>query len=977
MLVSEGREHDILKDVLVGKDKTTQKIANSAEVKRALYKNCPRLVPPEFNPKCIETYIRFTQKSPDEIDEEAGPSRAGGAKKKGKSKNGEADTDINQPSTSKGSKGKKKPPTSGNIQKFFDNQRKNAQEQLQMEGINEDEDLVDLNDSPIFNVSNKTVSIGSEKPLQASEVLMDCEFPDYLKKFVIENDPNFVKQTLQATSDGSADKQKVAALKSHFNAVELKSILKKLEEPKVEGIWEKFERKFNDNKENVDFVQRVTSKFQRLMEKKLPLVPVPVIEPLQATVEISQPKPVNVFETQQDLFIENESRYQQDQNSWRRNNICNSTIRTSLSPQVNSSPRTLPNSPVILKSSTPVRKQSLPKNIKSNSKSNLHNSPLLRAFERSIKKKTESESSTPKKPEQKVSNIETTAVTASNQNETLKFFGIESVEDIFGTSSSEDEAIYDNGRTTSRMYGGNGKASGGFKFNLCEIPKSVKEQLTTTPAIKLNVCDINKSLESGEKRKNFGKVNEPRPEASLDVSNVFEQKSDLSTELILDKPVEAESLENTEEVIESSVIENSNILKFRGKLQSNERNEEISEIEATENILVSSSQEILDSRKGFQLRFKLIQNLKNGENVDDLRNQLTTTSKIESNLIQSANREQSVTKPKSTVQNVVELKSSSSNTTALGSKLSYKNSARSQNSTSNNSNTEIMDEESDSFLANLPLDEILPKSSPTTSKGVNANHSAYTITQILQKVEAKDGITEIEEMVECSQEDAANPLNWRGRRKLQAPKKPLTQNLDWSLENIFSDSNESSDSTKTVDYDYPNAENDSKNSTKSLDKGAIISSNDENYDFSNKNTPMQSQFKSPSIYEKKINHSTRLQSSFNNNSVENDFNIIASPQPGPSSGRKSFFEKILSYEHSQRKSNDNEKRNLTVITCNSSGSLGENEFSEDINDYHDATQSPIVAKITKKVQPIILSSEDEEGTEEFLTAKLVREIIFY
>ncbi|XP_055315691.1 uncharacterized protein LOC129575739 isoform X2 [Sitodiplosis mosellana] len=57
MLVTEGKEQQMLKDILVTKDGINQRIGKSNEVKNMLYKDCPRLVPPEFNPQCVETFI--------------------------------------------------------------------------------------------------------------------------------------------------------------------------------------------------------------------------------------------------------------------------------------------------------------------------------------------------------------------------------------------------------------------------------------------------------------------------------------------------------------------------------------------------------------------------------------------------------------------------------------------------------------------------------------------------------------------------------------------------------------------------------------------------------------------------------------------------------------------------------------------------------------------------------------------------------
>lgn len=65
MLVTEGKEQNILKEILATKDGINQRIGKSNEVKNILCKNSTRLVPPEFNPRCIETFIdiKNTQES--------------------------------------------------------------------------------------------------------------------------------------------------------------------------------------------------------------------------------------------------------------------------------------------------------------------------------------------------------------------------------------------------------------------------------------------------------------------------------------------------------------------------------------------------------------------------------------------------------------------------------------------------------------------------------------------------------------------------------------------------------------------------------------------------------------------------------------------------------------------------------------------------------------------------------------------------
>lgn len=64
MLVTEGKEHSILQGVMSAKDGTNQKLTKSGDVTRALYRDSPRMVPPEFRPKCLETYIKIDDAQP-------------------------------------------------------------------------------------------------------------------------------------------------------------------------------------------------------------------------------------------------------------------------------------------------------------------------------------------------------------------------------------------------------------------------------------------------------------------------------------------------------------------------------------------------------------------------------------------------------------------------------------------------------------------------------------------------------------------------------------------------------------------------------------------------------------------------------------------------------------------------------------------------------------------------------------------------
>ncbi|XP_053678218.1 Fanconi anemia group M protein homolog [Anopheles nili] len=63
MLVTEGEEHDTLKQVMVSKDKINQQLAKSKDIMRVLYRHSPNLVPCEFAPKCVEMFIKIPEES--------------------------------------------------------------------------------------------------------------------------------------------------------------------------------------------------------------------------------------------------------------------------------------------------------------------------------------------------------------------------------------------------------------------------------------------------------------------------------------------------------------------------------------------------------------------------------------------------------------------------------------------------------------------------------------------------------------------------------------------------------------------------------------------------------------------------------------------------------------------------------------------------------------------------------------------------
>uniref|UniRef100_A0ABK9MI99 Fanconi anemia group M protein n=1 Tax=Glossina morsitans morsitans TaxID=37546 RepID=A0ABK9MI99_GLOMM len=67
MLVTEGKEQKLLKDVMATKDQLNKSLLRSQKVKQSLYQHSQRLVPPEFTPTCIRSFIKPIEKELKEV----------------------------------------------------------------------------------------------------------------------------------------------------------------------------------------------------------------------------------------------------------------------------------------------------------------------------------------------------------------------------------------------------------------------------------------------------------------------------------------------------------------------------------------------------------------------------------------------------------------------------------------------------------------------------------------------------------------------------------------------------------------------------------------------------------------------------------------------------------------------------------------------------------------------------------------------
>ncbi|XP_023162300.2 uncharacterized protein LOC111593642 isoform X2 [Drosophila hydei] len=64
ILVTDGREQQLLKEMLANKDQMNRKLLQSTLVKSVLYQHAPRLVPPQFHPRCEQRFMEPIKPKP-------------------------------------------------------------------------------------------------------------------------------------------------------------------------------------------------------------------------------------------------------------------------------------------------------------------------------------------------------------------------------------------------------------------------------------------------------------------------------------------------------------------------------------------------------------------------------------------------------------------------------------------------------------------------------------------------------------------------------------------------------------------------------------------------------------------------------------------------------------------------------------------------------------------------------------------------
>lgn len=226
MLVTEGREHEVLKDVLVNKDKTNQKITKNPQIIRNLYRKSPRMVPPEFKPKCLETFIKIPKEieSPEEKKKKSKPSTEAVTKKNGKKV--KVNSKVTKPPGMKDMREffKKVDPTvdtqsTQNTIKAISTERDAPEpiELIELEDEIESENEVDP--SPLIagsnelentimkklrNFANKKPPIKRLKEVTLVDVIRKPENSDSFKKLLLEMNTKFIVEKIESSSVLSA-----------------------------------------------------------------------------------------------------------------------------------------------------------------------------------------------------------------------------------------------------------------------------------------------------------------------------------------------------------------------------------------------------------------------------------------------------------------------------------------------------------------------------------------------------------------------------------------------------------------------------------------------------------------------------------------------------------------------------------------------------------------------------------------------------
>ncbi|XP_033164467.1 Fanconi anemia group M protein [Drosophila mauritiana] len=204
MLVTEGREQQVLKDVLANKDQINKKLLNSSVVKFSLYEQNPRMVPSKFQPKCVEKHMEPV------AEEKPKPKSSAKTKESRKRK---------QPVAQTGSLRKyfkESPPTEsqhGILQGIKQYQMSDASQQLVKQqvlrrsvtlknffGETQASSTLTSSQEDVQRLRKLTRLLQSNKPLVSDSKdlmshLQDDHLPRQIKLYLLKSNPEFLRET--------------------------------------------------------------------------------------------------------------------------------------------------------------------------------------------------------------------------------------------------------------------------------------------------------------------------------------------------------------------------------------------------------------------------------------------------------------------------------------------------------------------------------------------------------------------------------------------------------------------------------------------------------------------------------------------------------------------------------------------------------------------------------------------------------------
>lgn len=925
MLVTEGKEHGILKEVLYTRDRTNQKISKSREVLNCLLKDCPRMVPTEFNPKCVQTFIKLPEENLQEIEKK-------GKKQPAKRRITQDDPEAGPSSASEVNQKSKKQKNGPDIQNYFTKIPKPTPV------IPEEPEIVVLDDvcstslpaPSLHNISSVDLDSRYRKILKdiknfksvkfqlpkARDILQDANYPNFLKKAVLEKNLSFINDILESKGvlsvlegDPESNLDDIQLIKGNLKALEkvfggnvLQSGENYREKSEMSEKFKKIAGKLEGTVET-SFISRVRGKFLDYMENTKEPEPLPEVLP-----EI-QVQELNDLDLDGINFVENHSKYQKTVgNSFNKNQIFNSMT------------------------STPTPAKRTPK-IQKKNKLSPQESPLLKAFENSIKKKMNSISSTPMKPVAKLPEVKKNEPESRIQ-ETLAHFGLKSLDDLF--ASSDEDELYDDGFTTSKVDRNNSvlvKGSPGFSSSYSGSP-GFATLLEPPKNSGLKVSLVSKDQSGSESA--------PSPTVSTSLK-------DLPVTTSLKDPRGSPSFQSVQDQLNSPAPAKLESTKFSSQISSDD--------EVVRSSIVG---QLVPKRK------HLISQLNKKGSVNPLNERIPSDLSLTS----------------------LESSSSSNKTPWIRNHFESPKKLEAIKESPTFKEFEDSDGESDALLANIPLNEAeIDKKSSISDEAdfeIDLNQSLETVSQILRKLNTQKVVQEDIQKIEDDDEEiiSSQPENLpvrkigiglRGKKKKEEEEE-LKKVVDdiWNIDKIFADLEEDD---KGQEIGAMKEEKDAEEKREGLEVDGDSSVDTVIYDLeqevqenstkvleeSTEKEPFNN-FKSPSARSK--NQEIYSIVEILENDENKDLNQILGPSKKVEKSPSIFTRRLDSFRFSSQNRSHYEKsqpQKSPPVTSPITSKPGTS---------FQTTQSPGIVRLPRKLAQIISSSDEAEDDDfQFLTAQ--------